>query len=319
MTITDTLGLVTVTTLNLSVGETRLLTGNYLFQSSDISRGSLVSQATAVGTYSSVSVSSNTLETTVVTGLPDLSFLNYYGSPSVPPFLIGDPITYYFTVQNTGDFPLSVTISNNLIPSIIINITLLDLGHTQTVSGIYYFQASDVLHSQINSQATAVGQYYTTDVSASRTTSITTGSPNIKVISYHGSAPAGLIVVGSPVTYQVSVTNTGQFPLMVTVSDNLGSPVVVIPDLAIGFNETVDLIYPITQNDINLGLIVSTATATGTYGSATVSSNESTSVTITQTPELTLSSYYGTIQGPLLNWELLLNIHFKSRIWVMSH
>ncbi|WP_394697739.1 beta strand repeat-containing protein [uncultured Methanomethylovorans sp.] len=106
-------------------------------------------------------------------------------------------------------------------------------------------------------------------------------------------SPTTYSAVGQTITYTYTVTNPGNVVINgpITVTDNkIGTVTISSSSLAAGASVSGTATYTVTQADINSGLVTNSATASGKFNSATVTSNTATAmVTATQTPTLTLT------------------------------
>lgn len=114
--------------------------------------------------------------------------------------------------------------------------------------------------------------------------------PEITLGTYFGTY-TGSASVGTIVTYTIGFQNTGNLPLTgVVVTDNLGNSIPV-GSLAVGQSQTVYGTYAMTQRDIDLGVILSQATATGVYLTTMVAGYNETSVVPVILMSLQVSRY----------------------------
>ena len=207
---------------------------------------------------------------------------------------LNDVITYSYTVVNTGDVALTVS----LVDDVLGNITLVGgstvaVGAMGTGTTTYSVQASDLTRGFITNTVTATGTPTTGDaVADSDTERFELPQPTISVNKAVNAASFG--ANGRPdanesITYTVTVTNgserlTGVTVVddidgAVTLSDNAGDGVGV---LAAGAVETATITHTVTQAEFNAGTLTNTVTATGTPSvGTTVSANDSETLTFT--------------------------------------
>ncbi len=117
-----------------------------------------------------------------------------------------------------------------------------------------------------------------------------TGTLNLDVVS-----PAGVANVGDQITYEFTVTNTGNVTLNdVSVTDPvitvLGGPTITLAPLA-SDSTTFTGVYTLTQIDINNGSFTNTAEATGTpsTGGEDVTDDDDDTQTLPAVPEMALT------------------------------
>ncbi|MFI0429974.1 gliding motility-associated C-terminal domain-containing protein, partial [Mariniflexile sp. HMF6888] len=118
-------------------------------------------------------------------------------------------------------------------------------------------------------------------------------APSISIIKtgiFNDSNNDGYAQPGETITYSFTITNTGNVPLTnVTITDPLpgliltGSP---IPILGVGEtnNSAYTAVYPVTLNDIQLGLVINQATVTGYSNETTVESSTEEQTTLNEEP-----------------------------------
>jgi uncharacterized repeat protein (TIGR01451 family) len=293
-----------VTTIpSLAGGASTTLTGTYSLTQADIDRGFVENSATVEGSFgvdgsgNPVTVgdrSGATVNDDIPTLVPDLQ------APSVAvvkiadatgvsdPSVVGETITYSFQIRNTGNTTLTnVTLTDPLLGPALIGTPIASLapGATDTVtySGPYAIRQPDIDAGQVINQATATGGY-TDQTGAAQTVSDLSGATfadNDPTVVPLAQAP-GLDLVktvstsgladparpGNILTYTFRVENTGNVTLTgVTVTDPLFVPTVIGGPLTLapGASTTLTATYPITQPNIDAGLVENQALARGGY------------------------------------------------------
>ncbi|SNT29271.1 conserved repeat domain-containing protein [[Luteovulum] sphaeroides subsp. megalophilum] len=211
---------------------------------------------------------------------------------SSPP-AVGDPLTYSFTVTNTGSVTLTdVTVTDDSLAGLVLAgspIPRLAPGESDstTYSARYLLTQEDLDQGRVSNTARVTGSYRGPDGTADTVTDISgteienddptdtefapvPGIALVKTADVSGiGSPAA---IGELVRYSFTVTNTGNVTLAdVTVSDTSlpglvlsGSP---IGRLAPGESDSVtySAAYALTQADLDRGVIENTARATGAY------------------------------------------------------
>jgi uncharacterized repeat protein (TIGR01451 family) len=204
------------------------------------------------------------------------------GTPVAP----GNPITYSFTVRNTGNVTLTdVVVTDPLLggPLAAGPITVLLPGESVVQTQVYALTAADIAAQGVTNQATATGTWRLTAGGAPQTVSDLSGTAegndtptvvdlgNIALVkTADNSALSVPPAPGDVVTYSFTVSNLGSATLTdVTVSDplpGLNPQVQVIPSLPGGTDATVTATYTLTQADIDRGFVENSASVTGTFG-----------------------------------------------------
>ncbi len=211
---------------------------------------------------------------------------------------VGDTINYTLTVTNTG----AVTVFNTVITdSLGITVSclagdpipVLAVGASDTCTASYVVTAADLAAGEVVNTATAAGVDPSGGPVTDDSDDPADASDNDPDNDGDGEDPTvvplalepdldltkvgvldtggdGVMDVGDPVNYTITVTNTGNVALTaVTVSDSLGIAVTCpggnpIPTLAVGAAVDCTASYPITAADLAAGAVTNTATGTGT-------------------------------------------------------
>ena len=195
------------------------------------------------------------------------------------PLVEGDEITYSFEVENTGTVPLTnVTVTDPLPGLSAITpgpVAELAVGDSLTFTATYTVTLADVDAGQITNIATATADMPEGCVDCLQPTDTDTEvvpptqQPDVAVEKTSDVEDDQVLTIGDIVTYTFVAENTGNVTLTdVTITDTLPGisaiePVSVaslIPDATATFTAT----YVVTQSDVDSGVIVNSATATGT-------------------------------------------------------
>ncbi|MES2575862.1 MAG: gliding motility-associated C-terminal domain-containing protein [Bacteroidota bacterium] len=216
--------------------------------------------------------------------------------------ILGDVITYTFTVTNTGNTPLTnIVINDPLTGSVNLAVTPSTLAPnaTGTATATYTIQQVDVDAGFVTNTATVTGTKpdsgTVTDTSGTTITNddptVTTLTPNPSIALVKVGAVGGAGTLGDVITYTFTVTNTGNTTLSnivvndpLTASINLAlTPSTLLPN-ATGIATAT---YTIQQVDVDAGFVTNTATVTGTTPAAgTVTDTSGTTIT-NDTPTIT--------------------------------
>lgn len=206
----------------------------------------------------------------------------------------GDVINYTLTVTNTGESVLSNVVvtdagAESITPA---NITTLDIGASVILTAIHTLTLSEVNSGSYSNQASATG----IDQNGNNITTLSDdpnvvgpNNPTVKVITPLVESPGitvvksgmfndingdGLAELGETITYNFTLTNTGNVSLSsVTVSDPkvtvIGGPVSLAPGAV--DSTSFRAVYTISQGDVDAGFVTNTASVTGTTPAGTVS------------------------------------------------
>ncbi len=242
--------------------------GTYTVTQADVDAGSIVNTASASGTTpqgGSVAGTGN-LTTAMPAANPQVVVTK---SASPPDYTdVGQPITYRFTVENTGNVTLgSLNVTDPLIPSLSCTIATLAPGTTNaTCTGIYTITQADI-DNGTRANTASVTADAARGVDPSDTGSLTiNGPPREPGVSINKIAnQASFNAPGQVLTYDYVVGNTGNTTLTVpaTVTDDLISPLTcpAWPAAGLGPNQTWTCTgsYTTTQADVDAGGVTNVA------------------------------------------------------------
>jgi uncharacterized repeat protein (TIGR01451 family)/gliding motility-associated-like protein len=235
--------------------------------------------------------------------LPSLELLKIgtYVDSSLPAGVsVGDTINYNFTVTNTGNVSLTnVTITDPLVAVVGGPIATLAVGAVDatTFTAIYTITQADIDAGQVNNTATASG----TPPSGANVTAVSSdptpcptcepvvGCPTctsvalvtsprislIKTAEFNDNNGDGYGQVGETITYNFTVTNTGNVTITnITILDPLpgivitGGSITLVPGQV--DSTTFEGIYTLTAQDLINGIVTNQAQVVGTTPSGQV-------------------------------------------------
>jgi len=232
----------------------------------------------------------------------------------------GEIIHYNYVITNSGTTPLAgpvlVVDGTKSVTCPALNTVgnldnYLDLNETITCSASHTISEADVSTASVTNVAVAtVGGATSNQTGITLTLGGPQSSSGLKLVKTASAQTYGQ--VGETITYTYVITNTGSTPLgpaQFTISDNkLGAPLNCGPanlTLAPAENVTCTASYTITQADINLPNITSSATASGggqTSASAAVTilnlSVPATQAAMTPTPATRTPEVHPTVYNP---------------------
>lgn len=190
-----------------------------------------------------VSVSISFTEANAATG-PTVTFVNFKPTPNIASncsvaltdnnglpvtrgyAIAGDKVTLTYTVTNTGNDALTVFLNhtNTLVfgPNPLFS-GVLQPGQSANATRSHLVNTTD--SGLISDFCSAVGidQFGTVKTSQSHDCDFTVKAPHVSFTKYPQAADHVFVVPGQHFTYRITVTNSGDAPAVVTVSDALGA------------------------------------------------------------------------------------------------
>ncbi|WP_050370621.1 DUF7507 domain-containing protein [Streptomyces acidiscabies] len=296
---------------SLAPGAAVTCTATYVVTQADVDAGKLTNTATATGVppNTATPVESPPSPPSPITGSQKPA-LKVEKTADKTLVVLGDEVTYTFTVTNTGNVTVKdVSVkegdfSGTGTPSAIVcadGAKSLAPGASVTCTATYTVTQADADAGKITNSATTTGVPPQGDMPVTSPPGTSTVNvdqkPGLKV---EKSADRTDLVVGQTVTYSFKVTNTGNVTLKdVAVQEGSFSgsgtmSAISCPagasSLAPGAVVTCTATYVVTQADVDAGKVTNSATTTGVppQGDTPVTSPPSTPTTITgtQTPGL---------------------------------
>lgn len=295
----------------LAPGESATATATYSVLQSDIDAGSVRNTATASGTPPIGPPVDSAPQSTVtpLAPAPALALTKAAAPAFSTPAAVGNPITFSFTITNTGNVTLNSVAITDLLPGLpAIAYTwpgtagVLAPNGQATATVTYPITQADIDAGHVANEAIANGTTPQGANTPSNTADTDTPIPRAPAIALTKAANASGIhhpaAVGDPIVYTFTVTNTGNTTLTgVEITDQLAglpAPVFTWPGadgvLTPGQSATATATYTVTQADIDVGRVVNNATATGTApdASTVTSPPASTTTPLGTAPALSL-------------------------------
>ena len=290
----------------LSPNEFMDCTATYVVQQADVDAGVLDNTATSTGTPPSGGP---------VTSDPSAAHLTAAQTPSVAlvktadrtNLVVGQTITYTFTITNTGNVTLTDTavVEGSFSGAGTLSAVSCPADRTLAPGGelectaTYVVQQADVDAGAIDNTATATGNPPTGDPVVSEPSEVNIAATQSPAITIVKSADKTQLVAGETVTYTFLVTNTGNVTLTDTavVEGSFSgagtlSAVSCPADrtLAPGGELECTATYVVQQADVDAGAVDNSATATGNppTGEPVVSAPSAVNITATQSPAITI-------------------------------
>jgi uncharacterized repeat protein (TIGR01451 family) len=300
----------------LAPGLSAVFTAAYTVTQADMDQadGTIDNTATATGTPpGGGTVSDDDTLAVPVAQSPAIQIEKTYVDVNGGSVLLGDALTYTFTVTNTGNVTLYGVTVNDPLPGLgavsPVSVPSLAPGLSAVFTAAYTVTQADLDQADgtIDNTATARGTPPGGGtVSDDDTLAVPVAQgPAIQIEKTYEDVNGGTVLLGDALTYTFTVTNTGNVTLSgVTVSDPLPglgaiSPVSV-PSLAPGLSAVFTAAYTVTQADMDQadGTIDNTATATGTPpGGGTVSDDDTLAVPVAQGPAIQIVKTYEDVNG----------------------
>ena len=273
---------VTCPVTTLAPSESTTCTASYTVTQADVDAGSIQNSAIATGTppNGGAPVDSEPSEATVTaTPAPALTIVKTADPTTVT--AAGDSVAYEFLVTNTGNVTLTDLVVTDTFtapagPELVVScpVTTLAPSESTTCTATYTVTQADVDNGLIANSAIATGTPpnggAAVDSEPSEATVTATPAPAVTIVKT--ADPTTVTAAGDTVDYTFVVTNTGNVTLTdVVVTDTFTAPagpelVVTCPvtTLAPSESTTCTATYPVTQADVDNGVIANSAIATGT-------------------------------------------------------
>ncbi|HWS51863.1 MAG TPA: hypothetical protein VN241_12695 [Microbacterium sp.] len=289
----------------LAPGAVVTATATYALTQADVDAGSIANTATA--TASSAGGGALSTDATETIPLSSASSLTFDKSVSETTSTAGEPLTYTFEIENTGNTTLSgVAVSDPMAGLSALAYTwpgapgVLTPGQTATATATYAVTLADIESGTLRNTASVTASPPTGPaLTDDDTVTVTfTQNPSLQ-LEKSGSVPdPENVVVGTEVDYAFVVMNTGNVTVSgITISDAMaglsaitygawpGSTGVLAP----GQSVTATATYSVTQADIDRGGVTNTATAAGTAPGGNPSSTDTVTVPLQLDPSIALT------------------------------
>jgi len=266
----------------LEVGAQMVCTATYQLTLDDVNAGSVSNTATATGTPPSGEPPVSPPSTVEIPVIPAPGITVVKSADRTSFDTAGQVIAYSFLVTNSGNVTLTgVEIDETVFtgagtPSPIAcpGTTLLP-GEAMTCTASYTVSTADLDAGGVSNTATATGTPPSGEPPVSPPSTVDVPAsplPSLTVVKTAEPSDAEDFAVGQVVTYSFVVTNTGNVTLTgVTVDEAAftGSGTMSAVDcptttLAPAATMTCTAAYTLTQDDVDAGSVINTATATGT-------------------------------------------------------
>jgi len=289
ITIEDVLtGPVTCSVTTLAPTESTTCTANYTVTQDDVNNAAFTNTATVSG-LDPLGTSVSATDIDAVPGTPEPG-IDIDKTAPAGPFTLGGIVDYEFVVTNTGNQTLtSVTVTDELAAPVTCPLDTLLPGDVMTCTASYEVDQDDVNTGTIPNTADVAGLSPVAEQVDDTDNAIVPVEQTPSIL-LDKQPPTGTLEAGQTVTYPFVVTNNGTVTLVnVRVNDPTVGAVTCDADvLAPTESTTCTANYTVTQDDVNSGSIVNTATALGDTASGSVESEDVETTPLLQTPAITL-------------------------------
>ena len=295
----------------LASGSYRICSGVYTFSQADIDAGSVTNTAQVSGTFGDTTVTNSATATVNITRNPSV-LITKTSTASVLP-TVGATVPYTITATNDGTVTLtSLSLTDSLATSYssfgcVIGSNAVDLGSTSLSPGQAVVCTGTYLVTQADVDAGGVTNSATIDatspsgstVSASTSLTLTgTGAASLGLtktatVLANVTRSATVVEPGDKIRYTITATNTGTLTLNgVTIGDPMLASLSCSQPTNLGPGSTLvctgDVV--LTQDDIQRGTLLNTATASATTPSgATAQASTTVTTGITQVTTISLN------------------------------
>jgi gliding motility-associated-like protein len=179
---------------------------------------------------------------------------------------VGELITYTITVTNSGNVPLQNVVVSDPLTGLHEIIATLAPGASETYKATYTVSQADINSGAIVNVASAAGtDPFGDPVYGEDTETVPViGNPAIRILKTAASESI-TAEAGDALSYTIAITNTGNVTLVnVLVEDPETGLKETLPVLAPGETVMLSTAYTVTQDDIDSGSFVNTASVRGT-------------------------------------------------------
>ncbi|WP_198293619.1 DUF7507 domain-containing protein, partial [Algoriphagus resistens] len=270
----------------LDPGQTVTYTTTYTVTQVDVDNGTISNTATASGTNSDgEDIQDDDSETINGAKNPEL---NVNKTQTSGDLVEGEVLEYTIVVTNTGNVTISDIEVTDPSTGLDVNIGYLAPGESYTLTTFHTVTAEDVAAGSFTNTATATGEDPDgNDTSDSDTTTDGGDGPYSELRVTKTVQEIGYTEEGDLLNYTLVVSNRGNDALTdVVVTDPLTGLSETI-DLEPGQSQTFNETYTVSQENVDIGFITNTATATGQNTSnETLTDTDSERINGVQTPQI---------------------------------
>jgi gliding motility-associated-like protein/uncharacterized repeat protein (TIGR01451 family) len=286
LVVTDSLTGLLQNISTLSVGATVTMTTVYTVTQEDLDMGVITNTVTVTGYFKSVEVSDSSSVQVPVIQLPALSILktslvSSYGK-------LGDVIGYELVVLNTGNVTLTDVLVEDPLANFSYTVSTLAVNQTITLTTTYTVTQADLDAGLIINTVTATTEFGSTTLTDSDDDTVYGQQfPGLALLKT--ARPIVFTRLGEVITYDISVTNTGNVTLSnVLVTDPLTGLSQTISTLGASNTYTITTTYGVTQANLDAGLVANLATASSTYSTTLLTDSDDETVLGSKLPAISI-------------------------------
>ncbi len=266
---------------------TTTCTSTHVVTQADLDAGHVVNTATVTGIDPAgnplAPVASNSVDVPVVVN-PRLTIQKLAGIASVAS--LGQPVTYSFTVRNTGNVTMSgVAVTDGQVGVVSCPATALAPATQMVCTGTHLVSQGELDAGEVSNTASVVGApplgSPITPIASNTVLVPAVQSPSVSVVK--SSTSGAYNAVGQTLSYNFTVTNTGNVTVSnPTVTDAVtGAVSCPVGAVSPGASVVCSASRTVSQADLDAGSVINTATATATpVGGLPISPATSNTVTI---------------------------------------
>ncbi|MBN1995424.1 MAG: PKD domain-containing protein, partial [Anaerolineae bacterium] len=286
----DKLGLTSLTPPPLAPGSSKVFTDTTIVVENDLLYSFLTNTVavTGVNTLSEITVATDTASVPLTYTI-GITVVKTASQATASP---GDTVTYTYRITNTGDITLTVILYDDELDTYP-PLSAMTVAPQNSVTGtaVKLVNAGDLPGPIVNTAiVTGANTIVSQTVMATNTAVVTLTYTT--AISLEKRATPSSATLNQVITYRYTITNTGQAPLDLILSDDkLGPLSPPVTPLAPGLSTVVITTHTVSQLDLlnYYPLLTNTATVSGTYLTTTVTEVASAAVTLVYTPAIQLA------------------------------
>ena len=270
-------GIINATEESLAPGQSLFVNSTYVIKQADIYSGSVTNSAFATGKFGNNTTTSNIDNETVIADKIPKLIIEKSANPRNYSS-IGQVITYFYNVTNTGNVNITGPIKVIDNKTGIINITEENLipGRTVTGSANHTIVQDDIDSGSITNSAFATGTIENNTITSEPDNETVTAEQNPALFLDKSAYPSTYSTAGSIITYTYNITNTGNVIVLgpIKVTDNKTGIINVTEGNLTPRQSIIGTAnYTITGADLDNGSVTNEAYATGTFNGSNVTSN----------------------------------------------
>ena len=247
----------------LGVGASSIMSTVYTVTQLDIDAGLVTNTVTATGTFSSTILTAFDSAEVPADQHPLISVVKTAVDNSYNQ--IGNLVDFDIIITNMGNVTLTDVLVEDPLTNFSNTISTLAVNQTITLTTTYTVTQADLDAGLIINTVTATSDFGLFKVSDSDDDTIYGQQfPGLAILKT--ARPLVYNRLGEVITYDISVTNTGNVTLSnILVTDPLTGLSQTVSSLGASNTYTITTTHAVTQPNLDLGLVINTATATSTF------------------------------------------------------